>query len=63
MPRRRPGKGEVHPEFPVERYVLSEFSVAEKDIVNARFAAVGDGIRLFFEQGAERAMGALNILK
>ncbi len=59
----RPGKGEVHPEFPVERYVLSEFSAVEKDIVNARFPAVSDGIRLFFEQGAERAMGALNILK
>lgn len=59
----RPGKGEVHPLFPVERYVLSDFTSPEVDLFNQRIPLVVDGIRLFFDQSAEKAMAFLNVMK
>lgn len=59
----RPGKGEVHPLFPVERYVLSDFTSPEVDLLSQRIPLVVDGIRIFFDQSAEKAMAVLNVIK
>jgi PTH1 family peptidyl-tRNA hydrolase len=59
----RPGKGEVHPLFPVERYVLSDFTSHEVDLLSQRIPLVVDGIRLLFDQSAEKAMAFLNVMK
>jgi peptidyl-tRNA hydrolase, PTH1 family len=59
----RPGRGDVHPLFPVERYVLSDFTSVEVDLLSQRMPLVVDGIRLFVDQSAEKAMAFLNVLK
>jgi len=59
----RPGRGEVHPDFPVERYVLSDFSGAEVSLLGERLPLVIDGLALFFGETPEKAMGVLNTLK
>jgi peptidyl-tRNA hydrolase, PTH1 family len=59
----RPGKGEVHPLFPVERYVLSDFTAPEVDLFSQRIPLVVDGIQLLFDQSPEKAMAFLNVMK
>ena len=59
----RPGKGNVHAGFPVEKYVLSDFDEAEREVMATRFPALEDGIRLFLQDAPEKAMGLLNCLK
>lgn len=59
----RPGKGEVHPLFPVERYVLSDFSTAEAELLRDRLPLVVEGLTVFLNDSPEKAMGLLNVLK
>jgi len=59
----RPGKGDVHPAFPVEKYVLSDFSQEEMVQMTSRYADLERGVRVFLEDGPEKAMGLLNGLK
>ncbi|MFH0783368.1 MAG: aminoacyl-tRNA hydrolase [Pseudomonadota bacterium] len=59
----RPGKGGVHPEFPVEKYVLSDFEEGERALMNSRYSVIEEGLRFFLEDTPEKAMGLLNGLK
>ena len=59
----RPGKDDVHPGFPVEKYVLSDFNETEKDLMSVRYPQLEQGIRLFLQDTPDKAMGFLNSLK
>ncbi len=59
----RPGKGEVHPGFPVEKYVLSDFEEAEKALMASRYPVLEEGMRLYLQDMPDKAMGLLNGLK
>lgn len=59
----RPGKGDVHRDYPVEKYVLSTFSDAESEFLLTRKSEIERGIEYFIAGDTERAMGVLNSLK
>jgi PTH1 family peptidyl-tRNA hydrolase len=59
----RPGKGEVHPDFPVEKYVLSNIEAAEMEIFAARFEYLRQGIELLLQGENAKSLGLLNSLK
>ncbi len=59
----RPGKGDVHPGFPVEKYVLSDFNEAETNLMASRYQVLDEGVRLYLQDTPDRAMGLLNGLK
>lgn len=59
----RPGKGGIHPDFPVENYVLSNFDELEMKIVEARFLSLQQGVELFLQGETAKALGLLNSLK
>ncbi len=59
----RPGKGDVHPGFPVEKYVLSDFDTLETALMTTRYPILDEGIRLYLQDTPEKAMGLLNGLK
>ena len=59
----RPGSGVIHHDYPVDKYVLSNFTSQERDIFEARYDGVEDGIRLFLKGSPARAMNILNGLK
>lgn len=59
----RPGKGGIHPDFPVENYVLGNFDESELEIVEARFSSIQQGVELFLHGDTAKALGLLNSLK
>lgn len=59
----RPGKGDVHPDFPVEKYVLSNLSSEERDTLAARYDGLEDGILLLLRREHGKAMTLLNAMK
>ena len=59
----RPGKGDIHPEFPVEKYVLSNIDEAEMTIFTSRFDSIQQGIELLLEGETAKALNLLNSLK
>ncbi|MGB3211534.1 MAG: aminoacyl-tRNA hydrolase [Desulforhopalus sp.] len=59
----RPGIGTTHPEFPVEKYVLSNFSNEEFVNLQSRYDVLENGIRLFVQGHPAKAMNLLNALK
>lgn len=59
----RPGQGEVHPDVPVENYVLSALTRDEKALLDERITYVEDGLRHFIEDGPSRAMSLINSIK
>lgn len=59
----RPGQGDVHKEFPVEKYVLSQISPQEEDLLQSRYDALEEGIIQLLSGDSSRAMGILNSLK
>lgn len=59
----RPGQNDIHPEIPVERFVLAPFSCEEQKIMDGRMAVLLEGILLFVEFGAQKAMNLLNSVK
>lgn len=59
----RPGQGDVHAEFPVDKYVLSNFSEEQYDLLQSRYNAIEDGIRLLLQSNPSKAMTYLNGLK
>lgn len=59
----RPGQGDVHSGFPVEKYVLGTIDEHDLSVLDSRLNAIEDGVRLFFEDGPARAMSILNSLK
>ena len=59
----RPGTGTIHAGFPVEKYVLSNFTDEDFNILQSRYDSVEDGIRIFLQGDPARAMNLLNSLK
>jgi PTH1 family peptidyl-tRNA hydrolase len=59
----RPGNGDIHPDFPVEKYVLSSFTANERELLEKRFSDLERGIRFFLSGDSQKAMGLLNSLK
>ncbi len=59
----RPGQNNIHPEIPVERFVLAPFSSEEQIIMDKRLEILLEGIQLFVEFGADKAMNLLNSIK
>jgi len=59
----RPGQGEIHRDFPVEKYVLGAMNDQEMEVLESRFDPIENGIVRFFEDGPGKAMTELNRLK
>lgn len=59
----RPGQGEVHKDFPVEKYVLSDFSEDEYELLQSRYNDIGKGVMHLLEGDLGRSKGILNSLK
>lgn len=59
----RPGKGGIHPDIPVENYVLSKFNEADRNIVESRYQSIQQGVELFLQGETAKALGLLNSLK
>lgn len=59
----RPGQGNVHPEVPVESYVLSSMSSDERNLLDQRIDVIDEGFEFFLEKGAARAMSHINSVK
>jgi PTH1 family peptidyl-tRNA hydrolase len=59
----RPGNGTVHPDFPVDKYVLSNFTDEDFAVLQSRYDIFEDGIRLFLQGYPAKAMNLLNGLK
>ena len=59
----RPGNSAAHPDMPVDKFVLSDFSIDEYELVKDRFAAVETGIELLVSGDHNRAMTSLNCIK
>lgn len=59
----RPGANGVHPDFPVEKYVLSTFDSDQQTAVASRVETIIAGLELFLSGDAARAMTMLNALK
>jgi PTH1 family peptidyl-tRNA hydrolase len=59
----RPGKGIVHPEFPIEKYVLSDLDENETALMAIRYPVLEEGIRFYLQAMPDKAMGLLNGLK
>lgn len=59
----RPGSGQTHEKMGVEKYVLTPFHQDEMDQISERVEAILNGIRLFVEADAMKAMNYLNSFK
>ncbi len=59
----RPGKDLIHPDFPVDKYVLSNFTDEELILLQSRYVPLIDGIILFLQGHPDKAMNLLNSLK
>ncbi len=59
----RPGNGTIHRDYPVDKYVLSNFTSEELDILESRYDGVEDGIRHFLKGNPAKAMNILNGFK
>jgi len=59
----RPGQGEVHSGFPIEKYVLGTIGDHDLSVLDSRFDTIEEGVRQFFEDGPAKAMSILNSLK
>lgn len=59
----RPGQGEVHKEFPVEKYVLGDLCRGELEGLAARFDSIDKGLQIFAQEDPAKAMNLLNGLK
>lgn len=59
----RPGKGEIHPDMAVERFVLSPMTEDERRLLGDRMDVIEEGVRLFFDKGPASAMNLVNSVK
>ena len=61
----RPGNSdsEVHPDMPVDKFVLSDFSSDERVIMQERFSLIEEGIAFLAEGDIPRAKNLLNSIK
>lgn len=59
----RPGNGLIHADFPVDKFVLGNFTDEELLLLHSRYAALAEGIVLFLQGRPDKAMNLLNSLK
>ncbi len=59
----RPGRDMVHPDIPVENYVLTKFSSDEVAIIAQRMSLLVEGIGVVLKGDIDGAMNLLNSLK
>lgn len=59
----RPGQGDVHKDFPVEKYVLSNLSAGDMHILQDRYPQLIEGMKYLMKGDVGRAKGVLNSLK
>lgn len=59
----RPGKDGIHPEIPVERFVLSPLAEDEAKLLAERIETIETGIQLLLGKGLPAAMNLLNSCK
>ena len=59
----RPGRNDVHPDIPIESYVLSSMDSEERDLLGRRIDDIESGLDYFAEKGPSRAMSFLNSIK
>lgn len=59
----RPGKNGVHPDFPVDQYVLSAMSPEEVECMHDRISSIEDGLKFLVSDGPSRAMSLVNSIK
>ncbi len=59
----RPGKEDIHPDIPVEKFVLSQLPENESSILAERMTLIEQGIKCLLEQSPARAMNLLNAVK
>jgi len=59
----RPGKGGIHPDMAVERFVLSPMPDDERRLLCDRMDVIEEGVRLFFDKGSALAMNLVNSAK
>lgn len=59
----RPGKGEVHPQVPVESYVLSPFTSAEYADLLIRVPLIEEGLEFLAAANPTKSMNLLNGIK
>lgn len=59
----RPGKDGVHPDYPVDKYVLSNFTSEELKLVEERREVISKGVALYLEGEVKKAVGLINSSK
>lgn len=59
----RPGKNGVHPEIPVEDYVLSGLNAAEQEILAGHYGIIEQGLQKLIEENPAKAMNLINSVK
>jgi len=59
----RPGKCGIHPDIPVDRYVLSAFNQEQAEILAERFTDLMSGLEVFIKDSPGAAATRLNSLK
>lgn len=59
----RPGKNGVHPDFPVDKFVLSPFAGDEMALIDERMAIIHEGIGHFLQGDAAKAKNIINSVK
>lgn len=59
----RPGQHGIHPDIPVEKYVLAPFSSEQSEVLDNRLDDIEKGLLLFFEESPVAATNLLNSLK
>lgn len=59
----RPGKNGVHPDYPVDQYVLSMMEQGEHDLLRDRIDSIEDGLKYFVSESPARAMSLINSVK
>jgi len=59
----RPGKGGIHPDMAVERFVLSPMTDDERRLLDERMDVIEQGVRLYFDKGPAWAMNLVNSVK
>lgn len=59
----RPGKGDIHPDIPVEKYVLSPLSKDERRLLDERMDILEQGIKYLLEEQPVKAMNLINAVK
>lgn len=59
----RPGNSGVHPDMPVDAFVLSDFTEEESALIKERIVLAEEGIELLVKGDHRRAMTTLNCIK